>query len=190
MYVCVSVHVYTKMHKGLVLNAHFRLVLWQVSWTWALNALHVYPRSVPNWMGGVLPEGLLPLKIRLWEPKSWQISAEALQELTHFCIPSARSNSVTLEAREKVVCSDITTALGSLQAKYVGFNCPKMTCAPQGFWKMSVLPILQWWPGRAWSASDLGPGSPYGPIKTRPSFAAITHVRTSSPFYRLVHKRI
>lgn len=65
---------------------------------------------------------LSPLKMRLCDPKSWQSSAEALQALAHRCIPSARSNSVTLEAREKVVCSDRTTALDSLRAKRVGFQ--------------------------------------------------------------------
>jgi hypothetical protein len=41
--------------------------------------------------------------------------------LTHFWIPSARSNSVTLEAKEKVVCSEITTTLDSLWTKFVSF---------------------------------------------------------------------
>lgn len=158
-------HMYTKIytHKALVLNAHFkdRPALWQVSWTCTQKALHFYPRSVPNWMGGSSQRApLLPLKIRLWDPKSWQTSAEAQQELTHFCILSARSNSVTLEAREKVACSDITTTLDSLQAKYACFNHPNLICGSQDFWKMSVLPILQWGPGRAWRFCDLGLGSP------------------------------
>jgi hypothetical protein len=80
-------------------------------------------RSLPDCMGAP-PKGLpplLPLKIRFWDPKNWQTSAEDLQELTHFWIPSARSNSVTLEAKEKVVCSEITTTLDSLWTKFVSF---------------------------------------------------------------------
>ena len=59
---CGSVHIHTKIytHKPLVVNAHFkdRSALWQVSWTCAQKALHFYPRSVHNWMGG-LPRGPL-----------------------------------------------------------------------------------------------------------------------------------
>lgn len=42
--------------------------------------------------------------------------------MTYFWIPSARSNSVTLEAKAKVVCSEITTTLDSLEAEFIGFQ--------------------------------------------------------------------